>query len=260
MATRAALAAETSIWRALRVVEVVAEVGDGVTPKAIARRLNFTLPTTYRLLATLVEEGYLVRLPEPRGYGLGYRIGELARRLVDQVAAPASVRAVLHELHRSAGGAAYYAVPRGTDVVVAHLDECPAHHAPCLLRVGEPVAAHASAAGKVLLAALDRRRLGTLLADPLPRLTPRTVLDRAALDRELERTREVGVAVELGELVLGRAGVAAPVRGPDGTVAGAIGVSVRGTDFAPRRAGLERAVREAAARATGALAERAAAG
>lgn len=260
MALRAALAAETSIWRALRVVEVVAEVGDGVTPKAIARRLNFTLPTTYRLLATLVEEGYLVRLPEPRGYGLGYRIGELARRLTDQVAAPAPVRAILYELHRAAGGATYYAVFRGTDVVVAHVDECPAHPAPGPLRVGEPAAAHASAAGKVLLAALDRRRLGTLLADPLPALTPRTVLDRTALDRELERVREVGVAVELGELVLGRAGVAAAVRAPDGTVTGALGVSVRGADFAPRRAGLEHAVREAAGRAAGVLAERAAAG
>jgi DNA-binding IclR family transcriptional regulator len=260
MASRAALAAETSIWRALRVVEVVAEVGDGVTPKAIARRLNFTLPTTYRLLATLVEEGYLVRLPEPRGYGLGYRIGELARRLLDQVAAPAPVRAILYELHRAAEGAAYYAVFRGADVVVAHLDECPAHPAPRPLRVGEPAAAHASAAGKVLLAALDRRRLGTLLADPLPSLTPRTVLDRTALDRELERVREVGVAVELGELVLGRAGVAAAVRDPAGAVTGALGVSVRGADFAPRRAGLERAVREAAGRATEALAERAAAG
>lgn len=260
MAIRAALAAETSIWRALRVVEVVAEVGDGVTPKAIARRLNFTLPTTYRLLATLVEEGYLIRLPEPRGYGLGYRIGELAHRLLDQVTAPTPVRTILYELHRVAEGVAYYAVVRGTDVVVAHLDECPAHPAPGALRVGEPAPAHASAAGKVLLAALDRRRLGTLLADPLPAVTPRTLRDREGLDRELERVREVGVAVELGELVPGRAGMAAPVRDPRGAVTGALGISVRGTDFAPRRAGLERAVRDAAGRATEALAERAAAG
>ena len=260
MTTRTPLTAETSVWRALRVVEVVAEVGDGVTPKAIARRLNFTLPTTYRLLATLVDEGYLVRLPEPRGYGLGYRIGELARRLVDQVTVPASVRGILHDVHRVAEGAAYYLVFRGADVVVAHLDECPAHPAPAALRVGEPVAAHATAAGKVLLAALDRRRLTALVADPLPPLTSRTVVDRAELYGELERVREVGVAVELGELQLGRAGVAAPVRGPDGVVTGALGISVRGTDFALRRAGLERAVRDGANRAACVLTERAAAG
>jgi len=79
---------------------VVAEAGDGVTTKSIARRLGLTLPTTYRLLATLVDEGYLVRLHEPRGYGLGYRLGELARRLSNQLAMPWPVQGILHEVHR----------------------------------------------------------------------------------------------------------------------------------------------------------------
>jgi hypothetical protein len=50
------------------------------------------------------------------------------------------------------------------------------------------------------------------------------------------------------------------VRGPDGVVTGALGISVRGTDFALRRAGLERAVRDGANRAACVLTERAAAG
>jgi len=52
--------------------------------------------------------------------------------------------------------------------------------------------------------------------------------------------------------------VAASVRVPGGAVAGALGVSVAGADFAVRRAGLERAVRDGAARVAGALATRAA--
>ena len=258
MATRP-VTAETSVGRALRVVEVVAEAGDGVTPKSIARRLGFTLPTTYRLLATLVDEGYLVRLHAPRGYGLGYRIGELARRLSDQVAAPWPVPAILHDVHLATEGAAYYAVFRDTDVVVAHLDACPVHPAPGALRLGEPAPAHATAAGKALLAGLDRRRLTAVLTDPMPRLTPRTTVDPEELAGELDRVREAGVAVEVGELLAGRAGVAASVRVPGGAVAGALGVSVAGADFAVRRAGLERAVRDGVARVAAALAERAAA-
>ncbi|HEY0575209.1 MAG TPA: IclR family transcriptional regulator C-terminal domain-containing protein [Pseudonocardia sp.] len=252
--------ADTSVGRALRVVEVVAEIGDGVTTKSIARRLGLTLPTTYRLLATLVDEGYLVRLREPRGYGLGYRLGELARRLSDQLAMPWPVRGVLHDVHRAAEGAAYYAVFRDDLVVIAHVDDCPTHSAPAAMRVGQPVPAHAVAVGKVLLAGVDRRRLAELLVEPLRPLTGKTVVDRAGLVRELERVREAGVAVEMGELLPGRAGLAAPVRGNRGEVIGALGISVTGSDFALRRAGLERVVRDGAARAAHALAERSAAG
>lgn len=252
--------AETSVGRALRVVETIARSGDGVTAKAIARRLGFTLPTTYRLLATLVDEGYLVRLPELRGYGLGYRIGELARRLADQLAVPWPIRMILHDVHQEAAGATYYAVLRGDQVVVAHSDDCPVHPSPEPLRVGDPTAAHAAAAGKVLLAALDRRRLAGVLVDPLPALTARTMVDRRGLDRELRRVREAGVAIEVDELLPGLAEVAAPVRGPDGTVTGALGVSVSCAEFAGRRAALESAVRDGASRAAEALAQQAKAG
>ena len=96
----------SSITRALRVVEAVAAAGDGVTAKAIARRLGAPLPTVYRALGTLVEEGYLVRLHDVRGYGLGYRVAELHRGLTEQVRPPAPVRAVLHEVHATTGAAA----------------------------------------------------------------------------------------------------------------------------------------------------------
>jgi DNA-binding IclR family transcriptional regulator len=245
-------ATESSVGRALRVVEVVAELGDGVTPKAIARRLGFTLPTTYRLLATLVTEGYLVRLREPGGYGLGYRFGALARRLADQIAVPWTVRTALHEVHRDAGAASHYTVFRDVVTVLAHLDSCPHHAGAEPLRVGEPVPAHTTAAGKVLLAALTPRRLAQVLALPAD--------DRAVLNRELLRVRELGAAVELAELVPGWAGVAAPVRNRDGSVMGALGLSLGRAELAARRAELERLVRDGARRVGMALAEQEAAG
>lgn len=242
--TERSTTAETSVGRALRVIEAVAEAGDGVAAKALARRLGFSLPTTYRLLATLVEEGYLVRLRELRGYGLGYRIGALAHRLADQVAVPWAVRSVLHEVHRAGVGAAYYAVLRGDRVVVAHLDDCPEHPGSPRLRTGEPIPARDTAAGRVLLAGLDRRRCAAL--DPAG-LTPELVC-------ELRRVHEFGVAVVTDEQLPGWSGVAAPVR-TGGTVTGALAMSVRRGELNVRRAALEWAVREAAGRAGTALAD-----
>jgi IclR family acetate operon transcriptional repressor len=243
-------------------MEAVAAAGDGITPKAIARRLGCPLPTVYRAIGVLVEEGYLVRLHDVRGYGLGYRVAELNDSLAGQLRPPPAVRSVLHEVHLESGAASYLAAVRDLDVVVAHADACPEHPLAADLRVGAPVAAHATAAGKVVLAAQRGPRLAELLAHAgLPALAPRTVVDRRALDRELRRVRAEGAAVEVEELATGVAGIAVPVVGPSGEVTGALGISVSGADFAARRWELERLVRAAGARASAAVgeAERAAA-
>ncbi|MFC4944877.1 IclR family transcriptional regulator [Pseudonocardia sp. GCM10023141] len=241
----------SSITRALRVVEAVAAAGDGVTAKAIARRLSCPLPTVYRALGTLLEEGYLVRLPGVRGYGLGYRVAELHRSLTDQVRPAPAVRALLHEIHSGVGAGAYLTVFRAAEIVVAHVDSCADHPSPEAMRAGEPTAAHATAAGKVMLAWLRPTHLAALLDRAgLPGLAPQTVPDRRALDRELMRIRSDGAAVEVDEYVRGVAGVAAPVYGAGGEVSGAIGVTLSCADFTARRWELERVVREAADRAS----------
>ncbi len=247
----------TSVGRALQVLDVVAETGDGVAAKTIARRLGLSLPTTYRQLAILVEQGYLLRLQEPRGYGLGYRISALHRRLVEQIAVPWPVREVLHDVHRLVGGATCYAVRRDSEVVPVLLDECPDHPAASRLWVGEPAAAHTTAIGKVLLAGLDQRRLAVALARPMAALTSHTAVDRDRLYRELTQVREFGVAVEVEESQPRRSGVAAPVRDIGGRVVGAFGVSVDRATVLTGRAELERAVRDGAARVAAVLAARA---
>jgi DNA-binding IclR family transcriptional regulator len=80
---------------------------------------------------------------------------------------------------------------------------------------------HCSALGKVLLAygVLD------LPTGTLARLTPRTVTDRAALRRELEQVVRRGYTSTVDELEIGLTGVAAPVRGVEGDVVAALGIS-----------------------------------
>lgn len=237
----------SGLRRALRVLEAVAETGDGVTAKAIARRLELPLPTCYRLLGTLVEEGYLVRLHGVRGYGLGYRVVGLYRGLTDPIVPPPGARELLAELHTRVGAAAVLAVLRCDDVVVAHTETCPAHPGPGAVP-GERLPAHATAPGKALLAGLDAGRLAEVLGvgpgPGLPPLTPHTLTDRRLLDRDLLRVRSAGVAVEVEEHARGRAGLAVtvPVAGTDRV---ALAVVVSRADFTGRRWELERAVRDA---------------
>jgi DNA-binding IclR family transcriptional regulator len=70
-----------SVQRALRVLEIVASRPDGLTAKAVARRLGVALSTTYNLLNTLAAEGYVARLEGGRGYVLGDQALALSRGL-----------------------------------------------------------------------------------------------------------------------------------------------------------------------------------
>ena len=64
---------------AFAVLEAVAEHGPGITGKQLVERLAMSKATVYRILKHLVEQEYLVRTPDLRGFMLGRRVLALAR-------------------------------------------------------------------------------------------------------------------------------------------------------------------------------------
>lgn len=257
-----AVSALSSVHRALQVLETVATAGDGITAKAVARRLGFNLSTTYHLLDSLVSDGYLVRLDELRGFGLGPKLPALHDRLVAQLPVPRGLGEILRAVHTGAGAAALYAAFRDDDVVVVASDDCSAHTVPVISTWRG--ALHATAVGKLLLAALpDAARRAVIDRDGLPAHAYRTLTDPAELDRELAAVRRRGVADDRGEFRERLACVAAPVVVDDdalpvGAVAVAVPVVPAGGpgSLADRRERLERAVRQGAARAVTAFGAR----
>jgi DNA-binding IclR family transcriptional regulator len=238
-----------SVQRALRVLEVVAENPDGITAKAVARRLDLALSTTYHLLNTLVAEGYVVRLEGMRGFGLGYKIPTLDRVLRRKLGVSPAVAAAVDDVHRRAGAAAYYAIYRDREVVIAYVADSALTPRVDPLDVGFHQAAHALAFGKVMLASLtpaDRREY--LSERGLPVFTEHTLTEGARLERDLDEVARLGIGADVEEFQPGLACVAAPVVGGDGAVIGAVSVSVPAVTIAETRQRLESAVREGAAR------------
>ncbi|MFE9773556.1 IclR family transcriptional regulator [Streptomyces sp. NPDC005931] len=237
-----------SVRRALRVLEAVAAGGDGITAKAVARRAGLTLPTTYRLLNTLVHDGYLVRLNQARGYGLGYKLTSLNRRLCQQLEITPGVLGVLQQLHDDCAAAAYYTVFRDEEIVVAEVVDSPAAPRAQPLDVGFHQAPHATAFGKVLLSSLPAARRRDHLVHGLARLTEHTITAPDVLEDHLAHVQTSGVAVEVGEFQGGLSCLAAPVFDARGKVAGAVATSVPVEQFEQRHPQLKDAVRDGAAR------------
>ena len=83
-----------------------------LTVKTLARGLGVSLPTCYRLVNILVEEGYLQRASTRGGYGLGpavaaLRAGELGGDLLE-----AKLEPVIGELAQRSGRHAYLGCSR----------------------------------------------------------------------------------------------------------------------------------------------------
>ena len=116
-----------------------------------------------------------------------------------------------------------------------------------MLEVGAQLPAHASALGKAMLAYAPEPVLAELFAEPLPKLTNRT-LTAKALRAQLEEVRESGIARERDEAVLGESSVAAPITDHARHAVGAIGVVGETAELLPRgpAKGVTAAVSEAA--------------
>jgi DNA-binding IclR family transcriptional regulator len=92
------------------------------------------------------------------------------------------------------------------------------------LDVGALLPAHATALGKVLLAA-NRYAAAERIAAGLPGFTPWTTTDGDALAAELDEVLERGWAADAQELVVGEASIAAPIHDRRDVTVGAIGIS-----------------------------------
>jgi DNA-binding IclR family transcriptional regulator len=212
-----------SVDRALLVLEILAELGQGGVTE-IADELGVHKSTASRLIAALESRGYVEQLSERGKYQLGIAVSRLA--------GARSGRMDLVKLSQDACDK--LAADLGETVSLAILDETrsitiveAASTAGVALQtwIGQGCPAHATSAGKVLLAGLDpdevRNRLGTTMEG----FTENTIVTIDALQAELTATRKAGWAGAREEFEIGLNAVAAPVYDSSGQIAAALSVS-----------------------------------
>ena len=236
-----------SVHRTLDILEVVAAQG-GASAKEIAEATGLPLPTVYRLARELLDSDYLVHIREEKRFELGYKLHALGVSLHQQIGVPRQVRAEVHALHEKMQVAAYFAVHRGSQIVVVHTADSPA--APRLRPIdfGFHEAPHAHALGKILLANMEREQVERHLdPEPMPRFGPGTITRHAELHAQLATVADRGVAWEFGEFQPGATCAAAAVRAGNGTLVGSVAVSAPDARLATEA---ERGAVEAALRVT----------
>lgn len=209
-----------SVARALALLEALADSDDGLGVNELARRLGVNASTASRLLATLERGGLVERAP-----GGSYRLGLKLVALSDRVLARLDVRELgrpwLEWLVAETGETATLSVPGAEEAITVDFVPSPASVV-SMARVGRPSVPHATAAGKVMLAFAGRERPHQ--SSRLEAFTGRTITDAHALEQELNRAREAGIAEAVGEREPDLAALAAPVLGRGGELVAIVGL------------------------------------
>ncbi|GAB2461866.1 helix-turn-helix domain-containing protein [Xylanimonas ulmi] len=110
------------VRHALQVLECVAASGGGITAQEVSAALGLSRATTYRLVQVLVEDEYLVRLPDLRGFALGSRVAALASAPPPPARPPRAAREVLARLRAGLRGGVHLVRLDGQGPVVGDED------------------------------------------------------------------------------------------------------------------------------------------
>jgi DNA-binding IclR family transcriptional regulator len=238
-----------SIERAFAVLSALTDGPSGVTE--VADRVDLPKSTAARMLASLAREGAVEQVPGETRYRLGPRIEALATGLPTTRNLVAVARPHLGELAASLGEAAGLSIPDGDEVHYVDQLDSPTPN-PVGIRdwTGSRVPMHAVSSGLVFLAHRPAAALDRYLAEPLPRLTERTVTDPAAIRDRLRAAALAGYAWVHDEFAMGISSVAAGIADPNGEIVAAVHVHGPSYRFPPagRDAALGLAVATSAAK------------
>ena len=225
------MAGGSTEWRGRSVISKVVALLDAFTATSpeltlgeLAARTGLPVSTTYRLVSELVDWGGLERVPGG-GYRIGLRmweIGTLAPRgeSLREVALP-----FMSDLYEATREHVHLAVLDGTEVL--YVEKLAGRNAvQAKTRRGGRLPLHATAAGKVLLAAAPESLFHEIVAAGLRRYTAHTIIAPGHLRRALTEIRRSGIGYAREELTVGLNAVASPVLDADGTAVAALSVTL----------------------------------
>jgi DNA-binding IclR family transcriptional regulator len=214
----------SGVARTAAALGIVADRG-WVSAADLAAALGVDRSTGWRLARSLQQIGWLHHDPVSGRYRLGLPLFELGTRVLDTIDVRDEARRVMTELVASTGESVDLAIRDGDSVVfIDKIDGT--HEVRAFTRSGQRARLHATAAGKVFLAAMTASELAAYLRRPLTAATPQTVTDPEALRRIVDETRERGWAVNRGELFPEAGALAVPVVDANGVCVAALGLNV----------------------------------
>jgi DNA-binding IclR family transcriptional regulator len=219
------------LQRGLEVMEILAGEGRPMSVNDIAKRLNTTRSSMFRLTYTLMHLGFIEEVPDTKLIRLGPRVlsigfAYLASKDIIEIARPE-----LEVLRDRTNVSAHLAILDRGDVLYLACVQTRSGFLSAMT-VGVRLPAYATPMGWFLLSGQSATQLRSLYPEktlaPLTDQTPRNIAD---LQRVIAATLQRGYAVSHGGVSPGGSSIAAPLRNREGAVVGAIDISAPDSAF-----------------------------
>ena len=196
----------------LSVLRYVASQAGPVGAAAIARDVDLPRSTTYHLLSALVDDGFVVHLPEERKYALGVTAHELGTGYSRQAPLQRLSRFPMAQLVERTKRTAHLAVMHGREVIYI-IEERAKRQSALVTNPGVRLPAHLTASGRAMLASMTPDQLAALYPGPeaFPTRYEAGVHSVTALNELLEKIRAAGYSWEQDEVSEGFSSIAVPV-------------------------------------------------
>lgn len=180
----------------------------------IAEGLDWPRSSTFNLVGTLVEKGFLYEPRARAGYYPTPRWLTLARAVTEAEPLPEALHELAADVAREANETTAIGAPAGAHVIFLDVVES-THPIRYFAQIGDRVPIHASSAGRALLAQYGHEERQSLYRKIVfERFTASTPADAAAVEAKLRRAQERGYHQSDSEYAPDLAGVALPIALP----------------------------------------------
>ena len=215
-----------SIGKCFQVLEALSADGQPMTLTALSAASGLDRSATQRITHTLGRLGYLRQHPDTRAWSLGTRLLEFGHTVLANDRLRECALPLLETLNQRTGETVNLMKLEGHEIV--YVARFPSRHAVSVdLHVGSRLPAYCTAVGRAILARMRPAEARALLsASRRTRLTERTTIDLAGLEKLLARARADGYSVNDQEAFVGDLSVAAAIVDRSGAPVGAINIAV----------------------------------
>jgi DNA-binding IclR family transcriptional regulator len=213
------------LQRGLRVLEMVAAARRPMTVSEVAEHLSMTRSSTFRLLYTLRDMGFLEAVPNSKAFRLGARVLNIGFAYLASMDIIEIARPELERLRDRTNVTAHLAIRDGQELLYL---SCVQTRSGFLstINVGARLPAYAVPMGWLLLAGMAEAEVATLLNDvgfdALTRHTPRTL---SALMTRIAQAAATGTVVSRGIVEPGGSSISAAVFDQGGGTVAAIDIA-----------------------------------
>ena len=214
-----------SVERAFAILESFQQSSDGEhSVKEISEILGLNKSTTFGLINTLTNLGYLQQNENNQKYALGLKLLSFSNTIKVQNGIIRIVHPYLEQISRKYGETAHCAVERNYSVV--YVDKVESSGSISInTHIGTQNYLHCTGMGKCILAYMPPEYQEHIYASPLPTKTYNTITNSEQLREEIRKIRADGYAIDNEEAEIGLTCVAVPVFSAPGKIACSISIS-----------------------------------